>query len=493
MKQISVGLIPAPELPETVANKLIGTLERAFSMEIDDNIYWKVDVIRDQLTGASGIGNEIIERAVTLKKEHSWHYAVCLTDIPVFSDKQVVVAEDDDQHGVAQISIPALGAFPLKTRVKKAIIQMVGELYYRVNGAATSANNITDRNNKKFLRSGFTLSPIRKVFPNEENTGVRFIVTPRVHGIFRLLAGMTYANRPWTIIPSFKRVVAVAFATGAYGLVFTTLWSISAAYGYLRFIVLMLVAMAAMVTWIIFAHNLWEKNSRRTSRKLTILFNMVTVTTLTTAVIAYYILLYVLFLMAVAFFVPPDLFASTVGLGEEVTFGHYFQLAWLVTSVATVAGALGSGLEDDKAVRKIMYGDRQSQRYKEEDGSMANEEANKNLSFQLIKAKAAPDSVREWIQQNQSEKQNNVFHENGKTYVVILLGQKTTGGYKVEIEKIRHIEADIGEISNNVVYSVTEPQKGSVNIQVLTYPMALAVLDSNVKGTFQFEQMNEGK
>ncbi|WP_174615091.1 hypothetical protein [Virgibacillus ihumii] len=362
MKQISVGLIPAPELPEDIVNKLVGRLAAVFSKQIDSDISWNVEVVRDQLTGASGRGDEIIERAVTLKKENDWHYAVCLTDMPIFSDKKVVLAEDDDRYGVAQISLPAFGAFPLKTRVKKAIIQMVSELYFRVNGGN---GQFTIKNNNKLLRSDVSLSPIKKILPSERNTGVRFVVVPRIHGIFRLLAGMTYANQPWKIIPSFKSVVAIAFASGAYGLVFTTLWSISAAYGYLRFIVLMLVAMAAMVIWIIFAHNLWENSSRRVSRKLTMLYNMITVSTLTTAVVAYYIGMYVLFLMAVAFFVPPDLFASTVGLGKDVTAGHFFQLAWLVTSVATIAGAIGSGLEDDKAVRKIMYGHRQWQRYKE--------------------------------------------------------------------------------------------------------------------------------
>ncbi|GAA0607033.1 hypothetical protein GCM10009001_25400 [Virgibacillus siamensis] len=361
MKQISVGLIPAPELPEDIVNKLAGSLASAFSRQIDSTISWNVEVVRDQLTGASGRGDEIIQRAVTLKKENSWHYAICLTDMPIFSDKKVVLAEDDDRYGVAQISLPACGAFPLKTRVKKAIIQMVGELYFRMDG--DSGHSI--QNNKKLLRSGLVLSPVKMVLPSERNTGVRFIVVPRIQGIFRLLAGMTYANRPWRIIPAFKSVVAIAFASGAYGLVFTTLWSISAAYGYLRFIVLMIVAMAAMVTWIIFAHNLWEKNSVRTNRKLTLLYNMITVGTLTTAVLAYYIVMYVLFLLAVVFFVPPDLFESTVGLGEEVTSGHFFQLAWLVTSVATIAGAIGSGLEDNEAVRKIMYGHRQRQRYKE--------------------------------------------------------------------------------------------------------------------------------
>ncbi|WP_139343359.1 MFS transporter [Virgibacillus siamensis] len=366
MKQISVGIIPAPELPEAIANKLALKLETAFSMQIDNNISWNVEVVLDQLTGASGRSDEIIKRALALKAEHNWEYAICLTDMPIFSDKTVVLAEGDDGKGVAQISIPAFGAFPLKTRVKKAIIQMVGELYFRINGHGTYVNSdIVERNNKQLMKSERKFSPVKKVLPDNEDADLRFIVRPRIHGLFRLIAGMTYANRPWRIIPAFKRVVAVAFATGAYGLVFTTLWNISAAYGGLQFTLLTLIAIAGMVIWIIFAHNLWEKHNAKTSRKLTMLYNMVTVVTLTSSVIVYYAVLYILFLFAVVFFVPPDLFVHTVGIKDNNIHEHFIQLAWLVTSVAVIAGAMGSGLENDKTVRKIMYGHRQWQRYKE--------------------------------------------------------------------------------------------------------------------------------
>jgi hypothetical protein len=69
---------------------------------------------------------------------------------------------------------------------------------------------------------------------------------------------------------------------------------------------------------------------------------------------------YVLTLLGSLFFLGPSVFASS--LGHPPGLGDHLRLAWLATGLATVAGALGSGLDSEDAVRRAAYGYRERQR-----------------------------------------------------------------------------------------------------------------------------------
>jgi hypothetical protein len=220
------------------------------------------------------------------------------------------------------------------------------------------------------------VAPFRRLEPPDKDmkdmdVDARY-VSPGERGRLCLWSGMVLANRPWKILPSFKGAVAGAFATGAYALVIPTIWMLADAVGSARLLLLIVAAIASMVVWIIVAHHLWERPNDREARHWTALYNGVTVLTITTAVLLAYTVLFMLILLAASVFVPGAYFQST--LKHPVGPGDYLTLAWLGTSLATVAGAIGSSLENEDTVREIAHGYRQRRRnenYASEDDSDA--------------------------------------------------------------------------------------------------------------------------
>src|SRR5215208_1479945 len=127
---------------------------------------------------------------------------------------------------------------------------------------------------------------------------------------------------------------------------------------------LMVAAIVAMAAWIFVAHHLWEHPDDRQQRKWAALYNGVTALTVSTAVLSAYAVLFALIFLAAWVFVPGGYFQTT--LKHTVGFGDYLTLAWLGTSLATVAGALGAGLEDEETVRDASYGYRQRCRHEDD-------------------------------------------------------------------------------------------------------------------------------
>lgn len=199
---------------------------------------------------------------------------------------------------------------------------------------------------------------------------------PGALGHLRLWSGMVLANRPWKMLPAFKGAIAAAFATGAYALVITTLWLLADSVGWARLLLLMVTALVAMVGWIIVAHHLWEHPEDREQRKWASLYNGVTVLTISVAVLSAYAILFVLIFIAAWVFVPGAYFQSI--LKHPVGLGEYLSLAWLATSLATVAGALGASLEHEETVRAASYGYRQRRRH--EDHEDPEEESREGLA-----------------------------------------------------------------------------------------------------------------
>jgi hypothetical protein len=181
---------------------------------------------------------------------------------------------------------------------------------------------------------------------------VRF--TARVlTGNLRLLVGMVRANRPWRLAARLSRALTAAVAAGVFALITSDVWRLADAFGWLRLSVVGPGAVVATVVTLIAGADLWERARGRRARKQVALFNLATAATVVIGVLALDAALFVLALLAALLLVVRPLFAQ--GLGHPATLADHLELAWLTSSLATVGGALGAGLESDEAVREAAY------------------------------------------------------------------------------------------------------------------------------------------
>ncbi|WP_252312235.1 hypothetical protein [Sinobaca sp. H24] len=379
---VSVGLIASPEMASSIAQAIEPDFPFYLELYVEEKVSWKIEVLTDAFAGSAEQVSDILEEAETVKQLHDWDYAVCLTDLPFFREGNFLVAEVNGERSIAQLSLPALGAVPMKRRVREASLQLISEMYHG------SSKEIRDREQEKveqiqrqnqqyipnkgardLVRKGWfeRIAPIYRVQAEESRSisDVRFMARPQWNGYLRLITGMVQANNPWNIFSTFKSVIALAFASGAYAMIFPTLWQLGEAYEWERSLLLMIAAFTALTSWIIISHGLWENSSKIESLTMVKLHNTSTILTLGLGVLGYYIVLFFLFLLSVFLFIPVSMLESSIGVDREVDLSYYLSLAWLVTSLATCIGALGAGLENEEAVLKGTYGYRQRQRKKQ--------------------------------------------------------------------------------------------------------------------------------
>ncbi|WP_457145157.1 hypothetical protein [Mycobacterium sp. URHB0021] len=201
---------------------------------------------------------------------------------------------------------------------------------------------------------------VKRLTRTQDDDVVRY-VAPSALSRLRLLAGMVYANRPWRLVTGMSKVMMAAFATGAVSLAYPTIWQLSASMGPWRLGTATILSIAALIAWLIIEHKLWERPHSADERERAVLYNASTVVTMLIGVIIFHAGLFILLLLTAWWTLPPQMVAKNIG--QAVGLSTLLLMAWLVAAVATLGGALGSGMEDDEAVKSATYGARQRERF----------------------------------------------------------------------------------------------------------------------------------
>jgi hypothetical protein len=257
-----------------------------------------------------------------------------------------LVAQTSARRRVAMVSLPALGL-----RQLRAVRAVVPDLVRRL---------LTDASDERVPPADWApaelasrVAAIRRVV-GAGDAGELGYVASRLIGRVRLVTGMVRANRPGRALLGLSKLLVGAFGTAAFALATNTIWQMGDALGGLRLAVIMLLGLTALVAWLIVAHDLWEKPDRETSAELARMFNLGTILTLTLATAVSYVVLFAGTVLAAALLIDTSVLEQT--LQRPVHFTDYLTLAWIISSLATVGGAIGSGLEDEETVRAAAYG-----------------------------------------------------------------------------------------------------------------------------------------
>lgn len=334
----SILVIADPGVPAVIAERLSHSLPKALTDWTPVHGGWQVSVRRHSYPFDEQAEILEIVRAIDPAGEAE-DVVIYLTDRPRRLGTTPVLADISLRHHCGLISLPGLGALFIDRRVARLAQAVVAEL---------------------MCQSREQRRPVKRLKRTHENGVVRYLA-PKGLSRLRLLLGMVYANRPWRLAAGMSKVMMAAFATGAVSLAYPTIWQLSATMGPWRLSAATILASVAMIAWLILHHKLWERPHAAAERQRAALYNVATVVTLTIGVAMFHVGLFMLLLLTAWWMLPPRLVAQSIG--HPVGVSALLMLAWLVAAVATLGGALGSGLEDDEAVKAAAYGVRQRQRF----------------------------------------------------------------------------------------------------------------------------------
>ncbi|GAA3943100.1 hypothetical protein [Actinoplanes auranticolor] len=346
--EIVVGLVATPpDHPARVTAQLRAELADRLAERVDADVRWIVregwgDVAPRRDGGADALLDDLAQRHT----DDGWDVAVCLTDLPLHADRVPLVAQTSARRRAVLVSLPALGL-----RQLPAVRAVVPDLVGRILTDASDERVPPSAREPAELASQVTA--VHRAH-GEADSGEWRYVASRLTGRMRLLAGMVRANRPGRALLGLSKLLVGAFGTAAFALTTSTIWQMGDALGPLRLTVIMLLGLTALVAWLIIAHDLWEKPDRDTSPELARMFNWGTVLTLALATAVSYVVLFVGTALAAALLIDNSVLEQTLQRPAHTT--DYLTLAWIISSLATVGGAIGSGLEDEETVRAAAYG-----------------------------------------------------------------------------------------------------------------------------------------
>lgn len=351
-----VALLADPDAPTEIAQRMARILPARLAAKSGKGRRFDVEVVSEPFTSGTENLPTLMRRIMERGRAENWDIVVALTDLPLHSHGHKLVVDLSHEHGLALLSLPSLGGLRLQTRARRAVEEAVlGLAKWQASGAEGPPQP---------LLGSFAgrLTPIHPGPVGEEETADLRYVVSGLRGYLWVLVGMVRANRPWRLVPGLSKALAAALATGAVATVNSTVWNLAEALSAPRLVIATVGSVALMIGWLIVDAQLWHRSAESSpeARQRASLYNASTVVTVGIGVVVCYMGLMVISWVWALFILNDRVFASMTRTPLHAT--EYWTLSWFVASIATVGGALGSGLESDEAIRAAAYSKREQER-----------------------------------------------------------------------------------------------------------------------------------
>jgi hypothetical protein len=347
-----VGLLADPGLPADVAEDLAETLPSELSRDVDASVDWRVEAASQELTLDEDGRLPVVAIGQEQMARQGWDLVVLMTDLPRRAGTRPIVSDFGSAEGIALVSLPALGGVGVGHQARKVVLHLLTDHLVDRGGNGTRREDHEHGD----LRVG---GPVEHIPSGDQGIDAHLALSG-ARGRLRLLAGMVRTNRPWRLVPSLSPAIAGAAAGAAFGIFYSNIWQLAEVLGGLRLTLVAVIAVLGMIAWLIVDNGLWVRSSEREMREEAVMYNAATLGTVSVGVLSMYVLLYVITVAAAAVVIPPGYLGSV--LHRPVGPADFLTIAWLATSMGIVAGALGSGLAGEDAVRRAAYSKREEER-----------------------------------------------------------------------------------------------------------------------------------
>ncbi|WP_278313784.1 hypothetical protein [Lolliginicoccus levis] len=299
-----------------------------------------------------GLATRSSHEALKQLEAENYDITISTRSLPLDKDGEIILSSTASETGegnapdivIGVTELPRLGkngpiAIDIESRADAALISLPGL------GATRHASKVAD-----------AISTVLQTGTEGQRTafGARAPRWPRV------LLGMIRVNRPWRLVPSLSSAMAAAAATAAFGIFFSSIWMMATALHPARLTLITAMSIVAMTLWLIAYNRLWDPPGSRGKHTHAAVYNLATVLTVGLGVSLMYVGLYIATMIGALVVISWEYFGTT--LGEPASLADYAKLAWLSTSMGTVAGALGSSAEDTTEIQRAAFANRERER-----------------------------------------------------------------------------------------------------------------------------------